>query len=351
MPFSTLFLFGVCLLVSFLYAGIEAGLLSLDRTRLRSRVQQGDRAAVRLDRLLAHPGKLLATVLLVTNFADVAALVLITNVFARWFGGWGYAAAGGVMLPVYLLGLQLLPKSLFRHFPYRALAALAGLLEMTTRLLSPLLLVGSWLLRRRWVVPHAERDARRAPGGGLFIAREEFKELAAEGERTGAISPAEHGMIDNVIDFGNLPARTLMHPPPEVLRVREGMCVADLLDFARERRLDYLPLIAEGDRPGGRLAALVDVFTLLLERDPQRPAAAYMRRPPLIAAPDEPAGRVLRRLRAGRFNVAAVYDPVGTFVGIVRNADLVGRLVRQNAERGSGNAEVGTRKNPSPEKN
>lgn len=325
MPFSTLLLFCVCLLVSFLYAGIEAGLLSLDRTRLRSRVQQGDRAAVRLDRLLAHPGRLLATVLLVTNFADVAALVLFTNAVVPWLGPWGYAAAGAAMLPVYLLGVQLLPKSLFRRFPYRALAALAGLLELTTKLLAPVLIVGSWLLHNRWVVPHAEREARKGPGGGLFIAREEFKSLAAEGERTGAITAAEHGMIDNVIDFGNVPARDLMRPPPEILRVRDGMTVADLLEFARARRLDYLPI---ADAAGTGLAALVDVFTLLLERDPARAASAYVRRPPLVAAPDEPAARVLRRLRAARFNVAAVFDPAGTFVGIVRHADLVNRLIQ-----------------------
>ncbi len=330
MPFSSLLLFGFCLLVSFLYAGIEAGLLSLDRKRLRSRVQQGDRAAVRLDRLLAHPGRLFATVLMVTNFADVAALVLITNAVVHRLGTPGYVVAGTVMLPVYLLGVQLLPKSLFRRFPYRALAALAGLLEWTTFLLAPLLVAGDWLLHRSWIAPHAERDALRGPGRGLFTGREEFKTLAAEGERTGALTPAEHGMIDNVIDFGNVPARDVMHPPPAVLEARPGLCVADLLDFARAHRLDHLP-VADATEEGGseRLAALVDVFSLLLEPDPRRDAAAYLRRPPLVVAPEEPAGRVLRRLRAARFRAAAVFDAGGVFLGIVRASDLVGRLVGQ----------------------
>ena len=113
------------------------------------------------------------------------------------------------------------------------------------------------------------------------------------------------------------------------------MTVADLLDFARTRRLNSLPLADEAADPGA-LAALVDVFTLLLERDPARDASAYMRRPPLVVSPDEPAGRVLRRLRAARFNVAAVYDASGAFVGIVRSADLVGRLVSQRPTAAGG---------------
>ena len=317
MQFSSLLLFGVCLLVSFLYSGIEAGLTSLSRPRLRSRIHQGDPAAVRLGRLLAHPGRLLATVLLVTNFADVAALVILTHALFVRYAGWGCVAAGAIMLPVYLLGLQILPKSLFRRFPYRALVALVGLLEITSKFLWPLLALGSRLT-----------PASGGPVGkrGLFAARDDLKILAAEGERAGALSPGERGMIHNVIDFSAVPARDLMQAVPETLRLRDDLRVADLLEFAQERKLDFVPVVDAG----GKVVALVDVFALLLDRDPTRPAAAtYLRRPPLLVPSDEPALRVLRRLRAGRLGAAAVSDGETRFAGIVRTADLVQRLVRQ----------------------
>ena len=328
MSVSSYLFFGLCLLASFLYAGIEGGLLSLNRARLRSRAHQGERGAVRLARLLGHPGRLLATVLLVTNFADVAALVLITDAFVHGFGMRGYLLAGALMLPVYLLGLQLLPKSLFRRFPYRALVTLAGLLELTGRLLGPLLTVGRWLLGRTLLPP---LPAMNQGARGLFAAREEFKTLAAEGERTGALTPSEHGMIDNVIDFSALTADRLLDPvPPEGFRLEAGAGhggprVGDLLAFARERGLDYLPVMDAA----GELTALLDVFALLLERNPQRDAAVFLRRPPLVVAPGDAALRVLRRLRAVRLGAAVVRDANGRFVGIVRTSTLLQRLVRQ----------------------
>lgn len=325
MTLSSLFLFGLCLLVSFLYAGIEAGLLSLSRARLRSRIHQGERGAVRLGRLLAHPGRLLATVLLVTNFADVAALVLITDAFSRAFGPRGYFLAGVLMLPVYLLGLQLLPKSLFRRFPYRATAALAGLLEGTTRLLGPGLVAGRFLLGRTLLAPVSVEKGTP----GVFVARQDFKNLAAEGERTGALSPAEHRMIDNVIDFNALPVRELATALPPAYRLTPdgpaSLRVADLLDFARAGEGDYLPVL-DAD---GVLVALLDVFALALERDPGRPAAAYLRRAPLVVAPADPALRVLRRLRSVRLGAAVVRDASGQLTGIVRTAELLQCLVRQ----------------------
>ena len=311
---STVALVIFCLSVSFLYAGIEAGLLSISRVRLRSRVQQGDRGAVRLQRLLAHPERLLATVLLVTNFADVVALILVAQAFARAFGGAGYVWAGLLMLPIYLVGVQLLPKSLFRRFPYRALAALAGLLEMTSRLLLPLLTVGGWVARRSSLNV-------RSGSPGLFVAREEFKSLAAEGERVGALTKGERGLIQNVFAFNGLTAADFLRPAPPFAH---GERVADLLAFAESHGApEYLP-IADG---GGKLAALIERDALLFERDPQRSIATYLRRRPLTVAPGEPAARVLRRLRAGRLSAAGVEDADGRFVGIVRARDLLQQLV------------------------
>lgn len=322
---TTVLCFCICLLISFLYSGIEAGLLSIDRVRLRSRVQQQDRAALRLDRLLAQPGRLLATVLLVTNFADVAALILITNALALRYGGPGIAAAGLLMLPVYLLGVQLLPKSLFRRFPYRALAALAGLLELTSRLLAPVLNLGGSLFGRYPAPADGAEPSAGQTRRGLLVAREEFRSLADEGRRTGALSPAERAMIDHVLDFSELRIADLLEPPPEPLVARPGLRVADLLEFARTHNLSHVPVVKTA---AGELIALVDVAAVLFDRNPQRDAAiAYFRRAPMVVSPDEPAHRVLRKLRGARLNAAAVVDGAGS-VGIVRTRRLLQRLVR-----------------------
>jgi putative hemolysin len=321
---STLLLAAFCLLVSFLYSGIEAGLLSISRARVRSHVHRGEAGAVRLSRLLAHPERLLVAVLLVTNFADVAALILLTEGFVHRMGPWGYAAAGVALLPVYVLGVQLLPKSLFRRFPYRALVMLAGLLEWTFWLLAPVLTVGSWIWRR-WGPKMAEGETRRP---GLFVAREEFKTLAAEGERTGALTGAERSMIHNVVDFTSLHAREVMAPPPEPWRLAPRRStpetLGDLLTFARAHQQDHLPVVDAS----GKLVALVDVFGLLLDRDPKRPADSLLRRRPLVVSPKDAAHRVLRRLRAARIPAAAVVEGEDQFVGIIRARDLLQRLVR-----------------------
>ena len=84
----------LCLLVSFVFSGIEAGILSVNRVRLRHRVDElRDRAAIRLDRLLRDPERLLVTVLVVTNLMNIFAITLTAQEFVAWCGVWGYPAA------------------------------------------------------------------------------------------------------------------------------------------------------------------------------------------------------------------------------------------------------------------
>src|SRR5437016_9069945 len=117
-----------CWIVSFFFNGIESGLLSIDPVRLRQNVKRRVPAALKLNRLLKHPERLLVTVLLFTNAADIVGLLLLTRqpVGSCAYAGFFFALA--IALPVYLSFLSVLPKSLFRRFPFRALARRAGVL-------------------------------------------------------------------------------------------------------------------------------------------------------------------------------------------------------------------------------
>ncbi|MBA3608927.1 MAG: DUF21 domain-containing protein, partial [Chthoniobacterales bacterium] len=76
----------ICWVVSFVFGGIEAGLLSLDQVRLRHQVKSRNRSAILLDQLLKKPERLLATILLVTNLADIAGLLLLTKKLVALLG-------------------------------------------------------------------------------------------------------------------------------------------------------------------------------------------------------------------------------------------------------------------------
>src|SRR6266481_7089820 len=204
------FIIFCCWIVSFFFNGLESGLLSIDPVRFRQNLKRGVPAARRLDRLLKRPERLLATVLLCTNAADIVGLLLLTRQLVRSYHYAGYFFALAVALPVYLFLLAVLPKSLFRRFPFRALARLAGILEFASLLFSPLLELGARV--GKLILP--SRAAKRAR---LFAGREDLKQITAQSELEGSLNATERATIHNVVDFSGVKVRDVMLPSAKVV--------------------------------------------------------------------------------------------------------------------------------------
>ena len=304
-----------CWAISFLFNGIEAGLTSIDPVRLRHHVKLNRPSAVRLDRLLKTPGHLLVTVLLVTNFADIVALLLLTRFLVSRFATAGFLLAILIALPIYLFVLVVLPKSLFRRFPFRALSPLARLLEISMTVLWPILAAGT--LIGRLFLPAQKKRAR------LFAAREELKQITSQSEREGSLTATERAMIHNVVDFQNVTARDVMKPLPNVATVKPDSAIEDVFSVSRSTGFDRLPVIgANGDAVG-----LVNVLDILLDRDRPQSLSRYIRRMVTVQE-SEPASRAFQRLRAARLGLAAVVDQKRNLIGVVTSEDLIARLVR-----------------------
>lgn len=316
------------LLISFLFAGIEAGILSVNRVRLRHRAKQRDPAAFKLERLLSRPGRVLVTVLIVTNFMNILALTLVVQAVVPAGRVSGYVLVGLACLPFYMLVLELLPKSLFRRFPYRALAGLSEILRLADFLLSPFLNLGSRLTRTLFGKTHIEQK--------LFVVREDFKYLTGESERSGSISKVERELIHNVLDFRAVRVRDLMLPLAQTETAEPTDRLPALIARWQRTQHDHLPLLSSS----GEIVGMIDVFDVLLDRTSGADAGVHQRRI-VFLKPDEFAYQAIRKLRTAQSPLAAVTDQGGTPLGIVGLEDLVKRLV---------NAAVPTRR-PNPATN
>jgi CBS domain containing-hemolysin-like protein len=304
-----------CWIVSFFFNGIESGLLSINPVRLRQNVKRRVPAALQLNRLLKQPQRLLATVLLVTNTADIIALLLLTSQLVRWYHYTGFFFALVIALPVYLFVLSVLPKSLFRRFPFRALARLAGVLEFTSILFSPLLELGARF--GKLLLPrHAAKRAR------LFAAREELKQITAQSESEGSLTATERAMIHSIVDFPGAKVRDVMVPLTKVVALNSDASTQQALELSASAGLDRLPVVTSDGQPVG----LINILDILVDRNVHKPLGNYMRRI-VTTTEDEPAYRIMQQLRAARLGLAAVVGRKKNLQGIVAMEDLVRRLV------------------------
>ena len=310
----TWFVLIFCLAASFLVSGTEAGILSLNRLRLRHLARQKDRAAVQLQQLLERPARLLVTALVITSLLNIVALALLVNTLVGRFGWAGYFLTFVLGLPLFLLAVELLPKAIFRRVPYRELASLAVLLDVASMVLTPVIYVGSLFAK---VVLGLQRPRE------IFVAREDLKYITSEVERMGMLSSIERQMIHNVVDFRSVKVSDVMISLSKIVTVRPETPIEQLIELSRRSGFDRYPVVDSA----GKIVGLVNVFEVLVDRESASTVRHYLRRI-LTVRSDEQASIVLRRLRASLSSLAAVVDADGQPTGIVSAEDLLNPLVR-----------------------
>jgi CBS domain containing-hemolysin-like protein len=157
----------------------------------------------------------------------------------------------------------------------------------------------------------------------LFAAREELKQVAVQSEREGSLTSTERAMIHNVVDFRNVSIRDVMVPLERSVTLKPEMTAQAALELSKSAGTDRFPVVSSK----GQAVGLVNVLDILYDQTPATSLAKYTRRM-VTAVENEPAYRIIRRLRAARLGSAAVLDARKKLLGFANEEDLIKRLVQ-----------------------
>ncbi len=316
----------ICVALSFSFSGIETSLLSLNKIRLRDRVRRHDSRAIILQRYIDRPERLLATVLVGNNLVNVTATVVAVHAVLRHWSlppRTGIAVAVVLMVLVLLIVGELVPKSLFRLYPFRLSMALARPLHVCAVAMTPLTVTFEFFASVFMRLTGFERARKE-----LFVSREELIFIAREGEMASQPSPEQRKMIAGVFEMCATPVRDVMVPMACALAVTPQTSIAEVLRQARERNFSQLPVLDAG----GNLSGIINVYEVLFsDGDVAAKTAADFCRPAPTVDSAEPLDRVLASLRGAAMPMAVVLDVKKRPLGVVTITDLVEKIVGEIA--------------------
>lgn len=313
---SLLLLIGLAFTLGFLFSGMEAGVLALNRLRIRQMARSGNAAARRLNEFLERPEDFLWTILIGNTLANFVLVVLVFLALHTWLGErplWLALAVGGAVILVYGLG-ELLPKMLFRRFPNQLCLLLARPFSLARLALSPGVGATAWLAR--WLV---RLTGGQQFTGDLFGNRDELRQLMQESAST--LSAEERRMINRVLDLQTATVGAIAVSLTKVPTLRRTTPAAEILRLCRERELTRLPVLEEGT---GRVLGIVNLPSLLYraELDPAQTAAEFLASA-LYFDESMRLEQALERLRHTGQRLAIVRDREGREVGIITLEDIL----------------------------
>lgn len=321
-PFLTIWLILACMLGEAFFAGMEIGVVSVHKMRLRHFVREGSTRARLLQDLLDHPERLLGTTLVGTNLCVVTASILAAGLATRVIGAWGEAVSSVVMTVLLLVFCEYLPKAWFQSRPFERAGRFVAALEAIGRVLRPISATVNWITN--WVV--SGRDWSKVKPHP-FVTREELMQLTREEEVYGVLSPDERGMIHRVFELAGKPARTIMTPRDRMITLPVKATLGDLRRTARETGFMRFPL---HNPETGRFEGVVNIFDALPDASlpDSHPLDPFIRQP-LFVGQHLSVPRILPLQRKARQPLALVTSDGNQVIGMITTADILKEIVGQ----------------------
>lgn len=285
---------------------------------MRILAEAKDRKAVRIQKMLSNPDRLLGTTLVGTNLAVVVASSVCTKLIYDTYGFNSEWVTALILSPLILVFGEFVPKAIFSQRADRITYNLGSVLKFFWKLFYPLVwLIGKFVsLILRGLMGIA--PAKRSP----FVTREEIRYLIRESEAEGEIDPYERSIIYKIFDFGKKKAKDIMKRLKELVYLSDSNNIEDLLMKAEESGYSRFPIRSES----GEFLGLVNILDVVYEEDKKIPLTQFIRPLEYVNA-NMDIDNALFSLQSKKQTLALVKDPQDNPIGFFTMEDLLEELV------------------------
>ncbi len=316
--FFTLFLL---IALSAFFSGSETALMTLNRYRLKHLSKIGHSGAVRAQKLLQRPDRLIGLILLGNNFVNIMASSLATIIAIRLGGEGAIPIAAFALTLLILIFAEVAPKTLAALDPERLAFPAAFVYSPLLKLLYPLVWVvngiANFILRRLGVSPD--------DGGGQLLSQEELRTVVLE---AGAMIPKRHQkMLLSILDLEKMAVEDIMIPRNEVDGLDLEEDEDEIIKQLKNSPYTRLPVF---DGSIDNIIGTIHVrkaMHALVQGELNKEVIREITAPPYYIPEGTPLNRQLINFQRKKQRVGLVVDEYGDLLGLLTLVDLLEEIV------------------------
>ncbi|XCP84927.1 hemolysin family protein [Roseburia hominis] len=309
----------ILLLLSGFFSSAETALTTVNKIRMRSLAEEGNRRAATVLNITENSGKMLSAILIGNNIVNLSAASLTTTL-AYSLGGSAVALASGILTLLILLFGEITPKTMATIHAERVSLFYAPVIHIFMKLMTPVIfLVNSlsmgvlFLLR---IDPNARTDV---------MTETELRTIVDVSHEDGVIESEEKEMIYNVFDLGDAKAKDVMVPRINVTFADVNCTYEELLELFREDKFTRLPVYEESK---DNVIGTINMKDLLLFDNKKNDFhIRNILREAYFTYEYKNISELLVEMRQASFNIAIVLDEYGETSGLITLEDILEEIV------------------------
>lgn len=309
----------VLLALSAFFSSAETSMTTVNKMRVRTLADSGDKRAAILMKVTEDPGKMLSTILVGNNIVNLSASSLMTTLALDLFGSKAVGIATGILTLLILVFGEISPKTIATLDAEKLALRFAKPIYMLMFVMTPVLFLVNhfsmaflFLLR---IDPNKKRDA---------ITEDELRTIVEVSHEEGVIETEEKKMINNVFDFGDSVAKDVMVPRIDMVFVNVNATYNELMHIFREERFTRIPVYEDTT---DNVIGIINIKDLLLLEEGQEFSIRNVLRQPLYTYEYKKTAELMVEMRKTSNNIIIVLDEYGATAGLITMEDLLEEIV------------------------
>ncbi len=314
----------VLLALSALFSGSETALTAASRARLHRLAAEGDRAARRVEGLIADKERLIGAILLGNNLVNILASALATRLFMHIVGESGVLYATLVMTTLVLIFAEVLPKTYAIADPDRIALRIARPLEIVVFLFSPVVALVGHVVRATLALFGVDLEGREA----VLSVKEELRGAIDLGASEGALRKSHRDMLGSILDLDEITVEDVMVHRRNMQMIDISKPTAEIIDAVIESPYTRLPLYdADPENIVGVVHAKDVLRAVRRSGDPEDFDLRSIMSAPWFVPETTSLREQMNAFLARHVHFALVVDEYGTLQGLVTLEDILEEIV------------------------
>ncbi|EGV08732.1 MULTISPECIES: hemolysin family protein [unclassified Parvimonas] len=311
------------------FAASEMAIVSMDKKKLLALSEQGDKRAIKVEKLLKEPSKFLSTIQVGITFAgfftSASAAVGLSDKFGSVLESLSIPFANRVSLILITIILayfslvfgELVPKRIALQNAEKFALFSVGTINLVYKVMSPfvyLLSLSTNIILKIFSVPTTGVEAK--------VTLEEIKSIVEVGQEQGIINPTEREMIDGVISFDDILAEEVMTARTEVFMIDIDEPDKDF-ETLMQMRYSRVPVYEDDIDNIIGILYIKDFFLEAYKVGFENVNIRSILRPAYFIPERKNINDLFLELKNSRNQMAVLIDEYGGFTGIVTMEDLI----------------------------
>lgn len=310
----------VLLSLSAFFSAAETALMSLSKIRLRHMVDEKIKGADKVEKVVENPSKLLGTILVGNNVANIFASSLATAIAIKAFSDRGVGIATAIMTVLIIIFAEITPKSLAAQNSEKVSLKVVGPISLLITILRPVVAITTYIANGLITILGGKANKNQP-----YITEDELKTIVDVSEEEGVLEVEEKEMIYNVFEFGDLQVKDVMVQRVDIIAIDVESTFEEVLEVIKREQFSRIPIYKETIDDIVGILNVKDLVMMYVENE-EFSLQKFMREP-LYTFEFKKITDLFREMKKEKNHMAVVLDEYGGTVGIATIEDLVEEIV------------------------